>query len=342
MLRIVFTKDDLARVRIAEGPDPMWEIVLSLHQLGASGRDNPYRHWAGWVRTIARDRLASAASALYELMPPQRYFPDFVTPAPTSGDVDAGVDEVVHTPRTRLRSELDKAHGTSSRRSWLEGLAAGDPEQLRTLASAMHTYYDAALAPFHDRIVAHVDAHRRAFADQLATGGVAATLGDLSNRLRWTPPVLTADYPADLDVNLAGRGLTLVPSLFCHGGPVTLADTALEPVLVYPIDPPAHWMQPTIRHDSADKHLAALVGGPRASLLRALAAPRGTTPLAAQVGLSLSSTSEHTAILRNAGLITSTRSGRHVLHSLTPLGRSVLAGAVLPRTSKSRRSHRHE
>jgi hypothetical protein len=30
-LRLVFDRDDLARVRLAEAPDPMWELVLSLH-----------------------------------------------------------------------------------------------------------------------------------------------------------------------------------------------------------------------------------------------------------------------------------------------------------------------
>lgn len=338
MLRIVFTPEDLARVRIAERPDPMWEMVLSLHQLCASSRGNPYRQWAGWVRTVSRDRIAPAARALCQLTPPQRYFPDFVTPAPTSADIDAGIDEVLHTPRSRLRSELDKAHGTRSGASWLAGLAAGEPRQLRRLASAMRVYHDAALAPFHDSIVRHVDDHRRAVAERLVSGGVTAALGSLSGCLRWTPPVLTAAYPADLDVDLAGRGLTLVPSFFCHGAPVTLANAGLDPVLVYPIGPSAHWMQPTGRHDRADPHLAALVGAPRASLLQALTAAHGTTRLAALVGQSLSSTSEHTAVLRNAGLVASTRRGRHVVHTLTPLGRSVLAGAMLPATATSRSS----
>jgi hypothetical protein len=36
-LRLVFDRDDLARVRLAEAPDPMWELVLSLHL----ARDRP-------------------------------------------------------------------------------------------------------------------------------------------------------------------------------------------------------------------------------------------------------------------------------------------------------------
>jgi DNA-binding transcriptional ArsR family regulator len=327
VLRIVFTPEDVGRVRVVENLDPMWEIVLSLHQMGARhSRTSPYRNWAGWVRTVARDRLAPVVAGLYELAPPQRYFPDFLTPAPASTSLKAAIDNVLHVPKARLRSEMAKANGTSHRSSWLAGVAAGEPRQLLWLGSALRTYHDHALAPFHDQIATQFDDHRRSIIQRLVSGGVHALLGTLARGIRWTPPVLSADYPADLTIDLAGRGLTLVPSFFCRGTPVTLANTELDPVLVYPINPPPHWMQPTDIRDGADRHLAALIGGPRAALLRALTSPLGTTRLAARTGLSLSSTSEHTTILRNSGLVRSTRSGRHVVHSLTPLGQRMLAG----------------
>ncbi len=327
MLRIVFTPEDMARVRVAENLDPMWEIVLSLHQMGARhSRTSPYRNWATWVRTVARDRLAPVVSGLYELAPPQRYFPDFLTPAPASASLEAGIGGVLQVPKARLRSELAKANGPSRRSPWLAGVAAGEPRQLRWLASALRTYHDHALAPFHNQIATQLDAHRRRITQRLLSGGVHILLESLSRGIRWTPPVLTAEYPADLTIDLAGRGVTLVPSFFCRDTPVTLANVELDPVLVYPMAPPSHWMQPTDVHEGTDRHLAALIGGPRAALLRALTTPLGTTRLAARAGLSLSSASEHTTILRNSGLVTSTRNGRHVVHSLTPLGEHMLAG----------------
>ena len=327
MLRIVFTPEDMTRVRVTENLDPMWEIVLSLHQMGARhSRSSSYRSWATWVRTVARDRLAPVVAALYELAPPQLYFPDFLTPAPTSGSLEAGIDAMVHVPRARLGSELARANGTTDRSSWLAGVAAGEPQQLRWLASALRTYHRHTLAPFQDRIVAQFEDHRRRVTDRLVGGGVQALLGGLARDIRWTPPILTARYPADLTLNLGGRGLTLVPSFFCQDAPVTLANTDLDPVLVYPIEPSSQWMQPVDVHDGSDRHLAALIGAPRAALLSALATPLGTTRLAARTGLSLSSASEHTAILRNSGLVTSTRNGRHVVHRLTSLGQHMLAG----------------
>ncbi len=55
-------------------------------------------------------------------------------------------------------------------------------------------------------------------------------------------------------------------------------------------------------------------------LLSALAEPASTTGLAARCGLPLSSTSEHLAVLRANGLISTTRTGRFLLHQRTPLG----------------------
>lgn len=327
MLRIVFSSEDMARIRVAENLDPMWEIILSLHQLGVRhSRTSPYRSWASLVRTMARERLAPIVSRLYELAPPERYFPDFLTPAPTSDSLEAGIDAVLHVPKQRLRSEMARAKGVPRQSSWLSGIAAGEPRQLRWLASAFRTYDTYALAPYREQMAAQLDDHRRVVAQRIVRGGAEAMLTNLGKDVQWTPPVLTARYPADLTIDLGGRGLTLIPSFFCEGLPVTLANVELDPVLVYPINPPPQWMQPDEFVEGTDRHLAALIGAPRAALLRALTRPLDTTRLAARTGLSLSSTSEHTAILRNSGLVRSTRKGRHVVHTLTPLGRRILAG----------------
>lgn len=327
MLRIVFTPDDVARVRVADQVDPMWEIVLSLHQLVARHpRYGPYRNWAVWVRTMARDRVTPSAAALCELVPPKRYFPDFVTPVPPSVSLDQGIDAVLHVPRARLRYEMDRANAPTNERSWLAGIADGDPRQLRRLANALRIYHSHALEPFQDQIAAQVAAHRHSVTQRLGAGGVHVLLGNLASGIRWTPPVLTAPYPADLTVDLAGRGITLIPSFFCQDAPVTVVNAELDPILVYPIDPPRHWIQPRDSSNGVDRHLTALIGTPRAALLRALTGPLDTTQLAARAGLARSSASEHTAILRNCGLVTSTRIGRRVVHRLTPLGRQVLAG----------------
>jgi DNA-binding transcriptional ArsR family regulator len=54
--------------------------------------------------------------------------------------------------------------------------------------------------------------------------------------------------------------------------------------------------------------------------------PASTQELASVIGTSASSASEHAKALRTAGLVQTTRHGRGVRHSLTPLGRSLLDG----------------
>jgi len=58
MLKIHFTPADLLRTRIARGPDPMWEIALSLRVLRSRGCDELLGPWRRHVlRTVAHDHL---------------------------------------------------------------------------------------------------------------------------------------------------------------------------------------------------------------------------------------------------------------------------------------------
>lgn len=59
-------------------------------------------------------------------------------------------------------------------------------------------------------------------------------------------------------------------------------------------------------------------------MLGAIDGERNTTEIARLVGTSLASVSQHTAVLRSTGLITTSRTGPAVRHALTPLGRSRL------------------
>ena len=73
------------------------------------------------------------------------------------------------------------------------------------------------------------------------------------------------------------------------------------------------------------KNLAALIGRTRTSLLESLADPRTTSELARRIGVSAASVSQHTAVLREARLITTSRAGKAVVHTLTPLGNALLS-----------------
>ena len=70
--------------------------------------------------------------------------------------------------------------------------------------------------------------------------------------------------------------------------------------------------------------LGRLLGRTRAEVLRELAVERTTSELAARLGVSPASASQHVSALRDAGLVGSTRDRNRVLHRLTNLGAELL------------------
>lgn len=320
-LRVHFAAGDLARTRVLAGPHPMWELVLSLTLIGTRrvpARYVPWRTWA--IDRLNRDADRSAVALLTALVPPVGAFPDFLTPHPAADGFAGMLDTVLSTPAPRLRAEL--AYCAARPRPVLRRLAAADTDGLRTLRDATTWYHRTVVEPAWPGISAAVQADRAVRTHDLTTGGLDQMLDNLPPCIRWTSPVLRADYPEDRDLELGGRGLTLIPSYFCYGKPVALIDPALPPVLVFPLGtPPAGTEAPSPRA------LADLIGATRAQVLRAVAAPRTTTGIAAHVRISTASASKHAAALRAAGLITSVRRANTMLHSITALGASLLSGA---------------
>lgn len=320
MLRIHFTDRDLGRVQVADEPDPLWESVLSLHRLGSPGVV------ANW-RDQAVDRLRAADAGglvrlLRTLVPQTGYFPDFLTPAAAAAGLSEGLDAVLATPGDRLRADL--AHFARHRRptAWERRLAAGDRDALRTLTDGLDTWYRMVIEPEWTSVHERIAADRARRARTVLRGGTEALLRSLRPVFRWDPPVLSADYPfAEMDVHLRGRGLRLIPSYFCQGMPVVLVDPELPQVAVYPIEH-APDLPPRRAHA-----LAALLGGTRGRVLAALRTPAATSELAQRLDLSTSSASEHTSVLRDAGLVVSVRDGQRVVHSLTPLGMALCRGS---------------
>jgi DNA-binding transcriptional ArsR family regulator len=324
MLRIHFTAGDLARTYLASGPDPMWEVLLSLHMLTGQRRALMFREW----RHDARTRVPPAARLLMHLAPPIGDSADFLTPDVAATDIDAGIDAVLRTPRRHLAAGIAQLAGGRSKPAWAHQLADGEPAMLTRLGDGIRQYYDAVLAPLWNDLGAGVGADRAGRARSMASGGIESLLSTLHPTTRWDGRILHVRYPDDRDMHLGGRGLRLVPSYFCWAMPVTLSDPGFSPVLVYPIEHRQGWMpwhrSPGQRHGA----LEALVGTARATVLRILGEHEDgqtTSALARHARLSPSSASEHATTLRNAGLTTTRQHGRHVLHSVTPLGRALLA-----------------
>ncbi|MGW2178067.1 ArsR/SmtB family transcription factor [Streptomyces sp. NPDC001732] len=318
MLRIHFTAGDLARTRVADRPDPLWESVLSLHQLQERQSDPAMLHWQKHVIRNGRAPLR----LLLPLVPARGYFPDFLTPVESAEGFETGLDALLSTPRPQLHAQLARLTKDKPPDPWIRSVAEGRPPVLHRLGEALRTYRHHALGGMWQRIRARIEADRAWRLRTQFLRGTDAMLRTFDPGLRWRPPVLEADYPVETDMCLDGRGLLLIPSYFCHRAPVALADPALPPTLVHPARAvvPAAASSP----DPAGPHLARLLGHTRAAVLESLEGECTTSELARRVGISLSSASEHAAVLRNAGLVSSDRLRNSVRHSLTPVGLALL------------------
>ncbi|WP_406344643.1 ArsR/SmtB family transcription factor [Streptomyces sp. NBC_00648] len=322
MLRIHFTGVDLARVRMAPGPDALWETILSFHRL----RDRRGALVFGEWRTETRTRLNGETRLLSAVVPGRGYFPDFLTPAEGPHSIESGLEVVRETGQDRLHDELSRVAGPRGLPRWVRALAEGRGEPLDRLMGTLRSYHRAAISPYWTHIQARVDADRAARGRALLDGGADELLASLPPMMRWRAPVLEADYPVDRDVYLEGRGLLLQPSFFCRRTPVTLQDPLLAPVLVYPV---THTLTPYERQSAGTApgpSLGRLVGHTRSAVLQSIGHGCTTSELARRAGVSLASASQHAGVLREAGLLVTLRHGSAVLHTLTPLGTALLRG----------------
>ncbi|MDQ1048027.1 helix-turn-helix domain-containing protein [Streptomyces sp. V4I2] len=327
MLRVHFSETDLARTRLCPAPDPLWDIAVSLHRLQTRQGRSAYAEWYRTTRGRLRERGLERAvrSVLLPLFPRAAYFPDFLTPFQAAGGLDAGLEAILATPSRRVREEVATLDRVVGAPPWAPRLA--ELPARKELVRVLRAYHDAAIAPYGERIHARVEAERAARCRGLMDGGVEAMLAGLGPSMRWERPVLQADYHpcVDRDLRLDGRGMLLVPSYFLLERPITFADPTLPPVLVYPL---LH--EPAVADEggSAASPLTVLLGRARAAALSAVAVGATTGEIARAAGVSASSASRHATALRDAGFITSQRHGATVLHTLTPVGASVLRAAV--------------
>lgn len=323
MLRVYFTSEDLARVRVAPGPDFLWEISNSVQTLQRRDGERVFGAWRRWVRP----RLSASPRLLSSLLPPRGYSPDFLTP--TTGDratLQAAVDTLMSTPRPRLRTDLTQLAATLQLPGWVRSLAGGDAETLRQLGEALRTYQLEALAPYWQRVHAHIDADRALRLRSLLDGGAEGLLAGLGPQFRWRPPVLEVTYPVDQQLRLRGRGVVLQPSFFCWPTPITLADGDLPPVLVYPIHHTTDWAgSAPARTAQGAGPLGPLLGHTRAGLLRATRTGCTTVEAARLLDVTHPAVSQHLNVLRAAGLVATVRKAGRSFHVATAEGRALLA-----------------
>lgn len=319
-IRFRFGRDDLLRTRFAISP--LIEIAAATYVLRLPGRFPEHRRFV--ESAVPRlDRLQ--LDLLYAVNPlGRRAWPNFNAPAPVSPH------PLIAEELARIASTAPSVVVEDVRRAYPEGVPASmsafveDPEPaLADLVTQVRRFWDAVLAPWWPRMTAFLESEIAARARRLVAAGGVTAFDDLHRTVSWDGEVLTVSpvAMASDDIELAGRGLLLIPSVFAFDvWPRT--DAPWDPALTY--RPPGVgdlWQRDT----SGRGALEELIGRRRAAILRALEQPASTRTIAQRTGWSPGGVNTHLATLRRTGFVTRRRSGREVLYSRTEAGDALVS-----------------
>jgi DNA-binding transcriptional ArsR family regulator len=316
MLRIHLTADDLLKTKFAAAPAPLLEIVHAVAAL--QRREAVFDRW----RRSAAQRLPKKAHPLLELIPPSATGPLFLDPI--IADLTEGLEVVQATPASFVGHEVRRLAAVRPPGSYLSSLAERDRGSWHDLDLALRMAHHHLVEDAWPRLMGAFRAELAWRSRLIAELGVQAALSTLHPSITWQGAVMRIETPAELDVYPGGAGLTLMPSALWTGRAMVTRHPDGSAVVVYPAVTPF----PLIDEDVGDP-LAGLLGRTRAAVLSLALTERTTTELAREIGVSAAAVSGHTKALRAAGLIVSTRAGKAVLHSATPLGGRLLDSARL-------------
>jgi DNA-binding transcriptional ArsR family regulator len=321
MTRFAFNVEDLARTRFAISP--IWEAVHSLTALRDPATAAIH---VPWLRSLSGRLGGLALDRAVALIPPRGYSPDFLTPPPAGplGSMEDDLDALRRTPVAQIRRDMAlfaSQHGRSTlTETWLEH----PRREVRRLATTIGEYWKRALEPEWPRIYGFLEADIAHRARRLTEGGAAALFAELHPAVTWGERHVDVTVPRhEATIELAGRGLLLMPSAFQWIRPAVVDLEPWQPTILYPARGIA-----TLWQDAAPAPdgLRRLLGTTRAAALADLGAPRSTTELARRLSISPANASHHLAALRDAGLLTARREGRSVLYVRTPTGDALARG----------------
>ncbi len=275
-----------------------------------------------WLNTIDRAAAERRCPTLIALNPHRGWVPDFLAPppAPSHRHIDLELAEVARHPAPSVADELRRSLRSSpspGRRRVLAPLIEHPERALDQIVSELSWAWTQLMAPFWPRVAGLIDADIAYRAERIAHGGIEAALVGLHRSVSWTSTSVTLDHAEDLVVELAGRGLSLMPSAFVWPMAMVVREAGWPPTLVYPARGIGELWSPA--RDTPPGLVAAL-GRTRGLLLSALDQPATTTTLALRHDLSMAATSAQLTRLRDARLILGRRRGKEVHYRRTALG----------------------
>lgn len=319
MIEWQLTAQDFARLRFRHSP--LSEALFSLYMLHSDHVHPLHRQWA----KTARERLTQLDTTLLRAIAPPRHV--IITPPVDLNEantIERQLQLLADTPPDLLRAELEGVWRGIPMPDAARQVIADGPAGARRVAQALGAYWNAVIAPYWEQMQAVLDAELAYRARQLTVGGISALLKDLHPELEFDHATICINGRYGTNYRKEGDGLLLVPSVFAGASLFVDSGGPGRPAIFYaPRGIGAVWEKHS-RPESTDP-LSALIGCSRASIMAAIAAPKTTTSLAGELGLSCATVSEHLAVLKRCGLVTSWRSGRCVLYQRTSLASGILS-----------------
>lgn len=309
---VVFHLPDARVADVRFAISPLVETALSLRVLTAPER---FPLQVPWERR-ARQRLGEVdLPVLRALLNRHGHTPDAITPAPRTlhATVAQEWEWLRATDPAVLAQDIRAVTGH------VDPALGRGAAMVARVADALEGYWEACLAADwpHIRTVMQADlAHR---GHVIARRGTPAALNDLSPTVHLTGDTLevVSRHGIDHQVDVGDRPLWLLPTLFSTRAAYP-GSPDHPPMVMYPArGQGGMWGAPPPVDADA---VRALLGGPRARLLRMLAEPASTTVLAARLGVTASAVNQHLQVMRAAGLLRAERAGRQVLYARTELG----------------------
>jgi DNA-binding transcriptional ArsR family regulator len=314
MLRYLLTEDDVGSVRF--GISPLCELGLSLRAIREPAR---FPLQLGWLRRTEEARARLDLRTLSGLIDERMWTPDFLNPRPASPltRLEDELADLLATPPEVFRGDLIAVHAQVP--DVFEGSASA---ALRRVVRALRQLWETCFEPYWPRMRAVLEADVVYRGRQIAQSGVAGMLNGLSSRVDYDHGVVSVRLadPVDRVQAIDGNGLTLVPTMFTRRASAPVGDG--PPMILYSArGQGALWEAERIANPAA---VAAVLGETRASLLAALGDPASSTELGVRIGVTASAVNQHLRVLRDAGLLVSTRYGRSVLYLRSELGSALL------------------
>ncbi|MFB6525909.1 MULTISPECIES: DUF5937 family protein [unclassified Streptomyces] len=335
----------LPRERIVFCPSPLAELGAALHALAEPAHHARLHAWTATTAAALKPELADRLHEADFMWRSTRS--DFLLPAQPRAtlaeeldDLDRMDDEKFVGSALEISCASRYSHGAPSplvdermRRRALELAAARGPRQSafveRMLADPpgtrawirrlMEDCDEAFFADTWRRVRVQLSADARHKTELMRRKGLAEAVGDASSAMVLEEDEAGSRIVVDKLVqgrtHAEGTGVTFLPTAFGWPHLFALHAPGWQPVIQYPV--PARDLGGGAPVDTVKLRMEAVAHPMRMRLSRSLA--RGaysTSELADSYGISAPEVSRHLAVMKKAGLITTQRRGRYVLHQL--------------------------